>query len=196
MFRRIKICASVEGVDADEVLINNYAGGTMVAKHLIENGYENFMYVSSGVLKNVSDMRLKGFRDVVEKSGFSLPNENIIYADNTGKVFENHVVSCLSQIKKPLGIFCYHDILGVGVLRICQQYGYSVPSDVGIVGYDNLRIIQDMFPTLSSVDYRIKNLVSSTVELLIKRIDGYEGESEKQFIEPVLTIKGSSQRLK
>ena len=63
---------------------------------------------------------------------------------------------------------------------------------MGIVGYDNLRSFQDMFPTLSSVDYRINNLVTQTVKVLLRRINGYDGENETYLIEPILTIKGSS----
>ncbi len=184
--------ASIEGVPSDAVLINNYAGGGMVARHFLENDYEHFMYVTSEKLKNELDARLKGFKETLEKKGKKLLDEDITIPEYHGKAFENHIVQMIKRKPKPLGVFCYHDILAIGVLRICQQYGYKVPSEVGIVGYDNLRHFQDMFPTLSSVDYRINNLVTQTVKILLKRINGYDGENETYLIEPILTVKGSS----
>lgn len=184
--------SAVDGVDADKVLIDNYTGGKLVARHMIDNGYKHFVYVDSGKLRNSSDMRLKGYRDTLEKNGYRLENEDIISSNCSGATFESYIGRLLEKKKRPLGIFCYHDILAIGVFRICQQCGASIPSEVGLVGYDNLSSYQNLFPTLSSVDYRTNKLVSSAVRLLIKRIDGYEGETEELFIEPILTAKGSS----
>lgn len=190
------LSGSVEGVDADRVLINNYVGGGNVAEHFIKNGYEHFMYIAPEAMKNKQDERLKGFAGELEKHGFFLTEDDVIYTDAHSRLLGNYVGHLLSIRKKPIGLFCYHDMLAVEAVRICRQYGISVPADVGISGYDNLSLLRDAVPTLTSVDYRINKLVSAAVELLLRRINGDCGQSEEIFIEPILTVRGSTSRLK
>ena len=189
------LSSAVDGVDADRVLINNFAGGKSVAEHFIKNGYRSFVYVTLKKLRGKTDARLDGFIDGLKKHGFFLPENKIIYADfGNNNFFSNYIGQLLYNEKLPTGVFCYHDLLALELMRVCRQYGINVPRDVGVSGYDNLKLIQDMFPTLTSVDYRINRLVSIAVDLLIKRINGETGESKELFVEPVLNVRGSSAR--
>ena len=190
------LSSSVDGVDADRVLINNYIGGCNVAEHFIKNGYEHFMYIAPETMKNKHDDRLNGFAGTLEKYGFFLTEDDIVYTDAHSRLLGNYVGHLLSIRKKPIGLFCYHDMLAAEAVRVCRQYGIAVPGDVGISGYDNLSILRDEVPSMTSVDYRINKLVSSAVELLIRRINGDCGQSEEIFIEPILTVRGSTSRLK
>ena len=190
------LSSAVDGVDADRVLINNFAGGKSVAEHFIKNGYRSFVYVTLKKLRGKTDARLDGFIEGLKKHGFTLPENKVIYVDGgNNNFFSNYVGQLLYNEKLPTGVFCYHDLLASELMRVCRQYGINVPRDVGVSGYDNLKLIHDMFPTLTSVDYRINKLVSIAVDLLIKRIEGETGESKELFVEPILTIRGSSSRM-
>ncbi len=189
------LSGAAEGVDADRVLINNFAGGKSVAEHFIKNGYRSFIYVTPEKLRGKTDARLDGFIDGLKKHGFFLPENKIIYADfGNNNFFSNYIGQILYNEKLPTGVFCCHDLLASELMRVCRQYGINVPRDVGVSGYDNLKLINEMFPMLTSVDYRINRLVSVAVDLLIKRINGETGESKELFVEPVLTVRGSSAR--
>ena len=105
-----------------------------------------------------------------------------------------YVGRMLASCEKPVGIFCYHDLLAAEAVRLCRQNGFAVPQDVGISGYDNIRLMGDVVPALTSVDYRINRLASIAVELAIRRITGGTGASERHLVDTVLIVRESSSR--
>lgn len=106
------LSGAAEGVDADRVLINNFAGGKSVAEHFIKNGYRSFIYVTLEKLRGKTDARLDGFIDGLKKHGFFLPENKIIYADfGNNNFFSNYIGQILYNEKLPTGVFCYHDLL-------------------------------------------------------------------------------------
>lgn len=188
------LSGAVDGVDADRVLINNYAGGKSVAEHFVENGYRSFLYIAPETMKNRRDVRLEGFADGLQQHGFRLNPDDVVYAGSNGRSLPRYVGRMLASCEKPVGIFCYHDLLAAEAVRLCRQNGFAVPQDVGISGYDNIRLMGDVVPALTSVDYRINRLASIAVELAIRRINGGTGASERHLVDTVLIVRESSSR--
>ena len=187
------LSSAVDGVDADRVLINNYAGGRSVAEHFVENGYRSFVYIAPETMKNRRDVRLEGFADGLRQRGLQLSPDDVVYAGANGRPLPRYVGRLLATLEKPVGVFCYHDLLAAEAVRLCRQNGFSVPQDVGISGYDNIRLM-DVVPALTSVDYRINKLASLAVELVIRRIGGETGASERHLVDTVLIVRESSSR--
>ena len=67
-----------------------------------------------------------------------------------------------------------------------------IPEDVGIAGFDNLKDTRCTVPEITTVDYRLENMVSSSFYHLLKQIRTGKQEKINYFIEPRLIIRGSS----
>ncbi len=156
--------------DNNYVAVDDNTSAGHVAKHFVDMGYENFMYV--GFEKNVDrDYRMDSFRRELEKLGRTIPKENIILLKGTDKfAVPGFVASTISNSKKPLGIFCYHDLIAIELLLACKKQNLKVPEDVGVVGFDNLDISAKHNPTLSTVGYRFDTMASSAVKMLTEII--------------------------
>jgi len=69
-------------------------------------------------------------------------------------------------------ILCPFDNVAIRTLNIMRKNGISVPGQVGIMGFDNIPILDSITPRLYSVDCGMRTLGRKTVSILLRRIDG------------------------
>lgn len=59
----------------------------------------------------------------------------------------------LTNLAKPIAIFCAHDLVALELIRTCQELGIDVPREIAVLGVDNDPLICDFTnPTISSID--------------------------------------------
>jgi DNA-binding LacI/PurR family transcriptional regulator len=51
----------------------------------------------------------------------------------------------------PTAIVCVNDIMAVGVLRELRERGLKVPADVSVTGFDNIKLSEFSYPSLTTV---------------------------------------------
>lgn len=175
------------------VQANNFPVSVQIANHLAKNGYTNFAYAGVSEIDDSEDLRLFGYKSGLFSLGHELKGKNILslHIKNIEQTRET-IKSFLSSVKKPVGILCYHDLIALEVYKSCVEMNLHVPDDVGIVGFDNLKIAMCAVPEITTVDYRIKSMVSSAFYHLLKQVHTGKCEKINYFIEPNLIIRGSS----
>ncbi len=55
-------------------------------------------------------------------------------------------------------ILCAYDTFAVRVLGMCRKLGYKVPDDIGLMGFNNMEVLDDIYPRIYSVDCNIKEI--------------------------------------
>src|SRR5262245_59455120 len=119
------------------VVIDDAAGGRMVAAHLLAKGHERLAFIgqahepSERVLQ--SDARLAGFREGGADPDIRLVEHSVDAAAAAAR-------ELLGRENRPTAIFCHDDVLASGALRAARELRLSVPDDVAVVGFDDSEI--------------------------------------------------------
>jgi DNA-binding LacI/PurR family transcriptional regulator len=89
-----------------------------------------------------------------------------------------------------------NDYMALGVLHAAAELGLRVPSDLAVVGYDDLPEAEFFQPSLTSVRQNLEELGRRAVRELIAAIETHriEGKFEpnKVLIVPQLIVRSSS----
>lgn len=75
----------------------------------------------------------------------------------------------------PDAIVCMNDAIAIGAVGTLERNGLRVPEDVSVVGYDNNEESMYYNPPLTTVDPSIRNYAREAVNMLVERINGYDG---------------------
>lgn len=144
--------AYFETVSCNCVLINNVQGAYLAAKHLIRScktqpGYlqssyqiSNFAERSSGFYKAIRESGMSASRSIVHKL---TPSMEGAYADMLEIIKSN----------EPLApcYFADNDLIAIGAMKALKKNSYKIPSDICIVGFDNLPVSSVVEPSLTTV---------------------------------------------
>ena len=172
------------------VEVDNIRAGEMAAEHLISQGCRDFFYVTNSILQQ--DDRMFGFTKALSRRGFLLP-QNHILAEKENAQGDSLINFFKERISKfPAGVFCYHDLWAMRVLRATHFLSLKVPDDIAVVGFDNLPICTETLPPLSSIAYPFRKLAEGALDILNEIRSGKDVGLRRTLLEPQLVIRQSS----
>jgi DNA-binding LacI/PurR family transcriptional regulator len=123
------------------VVIDDAAGGRMVAEHLLARGHERFGFIGHAPRTHdyllQSQARLRGFREGLEAAGVDLADPDVREVEHTLNAARNAAHELLDRTDRPTAIFAHDDMLAGGVLRAARERNLDVPGDLAIVGFDD-----------------------------------------------------------
>ena len=191
--------------NCDNVLVDNYSAGVQVAKHLLSIGCETFAYVG---LRNFlkKDPRLQGFIDRLAREGATLPEEHIITVGKRedGSIDVNSMSGSFNQLLhrftdgKKVGLFCYHDLLGVEAMRLIKRHNkintrrLTIPEDICVVGFDDLPIASAITPPLTTVSYRYATIAEISMEIMKDYIENAAHQTARHEVKSSLIVRDST----
>lgn len=183
---------SMEGSRRSSVQVNSFPVAQKVARHLVEQGYRDFLYLGTKTMRLLDDDRYMGFRMGLQKEGFMLEDSNVIQMTQNYRASDQLLADFLKEHTSPLGVFCYHDLIAAELYRVCYQIGRRIPEDVGIIGFDDLPIATSVFPLLTTVRYRMVSMAEIALQQLLLEIDTGEHKYDNYYVEPNLIVREST----
>ena len=190
----ISLGHSLDNCKKSSVQVNSFSISQRVARHLIEEGYRNFIYIGTKNLPLENDIRFMAYQMELKSNGYILEPKNTLRISTDSHSDDGRLIQLLKNQTEPVGIFCYHDLLAVKLYRVCNLLSKRIPEDVGIVGFDDLSIASSLSPALTTIQYRVASMTDMTVNLLLASIRSPNEPYDNYYIEPNLVIRGSSLR--
>ena len=174
------------------VICDEYRGLQLICDHLYRTNKREFIYLNFGN-HLASQRKLSGFLDKLADLNIPFSEDRIFQA--VSEDFEGGCEAGQRIIESGLkfdAIVCALDLLAMGAIYILKQYGYSVPQDIAVTGFDNLIYGKLSAPFLTSVDGKIKELSVLAVERLMSILDGTSNNYETIRVTPTLFLGGTT----
>lgn len=139
------------------VEFNNVESIKHLIAFLVEKGYRRIGLFSESLdMINIHD-RYDGYCEGLKASGLPF-DPNIVITDR--RIQMNKPLSVPMVMREYLSkhtqdlpevFICSNDVVALGVMEELKNHGFSVPEQVGIIGFDDLLLAQHVSPSLSTV---------------------------------------------
>ena len=180
--------------NSSSVTSDNYEGGRLVARHLVETGHQRIAYIAGMEDSSTNLDRERGFRDALTEHGrrcFARAVGN--YDFEQAKVAARHLFSGPAP-ERPDAVFVANDHMAIAVMdTLRMELGLRIPLDVSVVGFDNVRQAAWGSYQLTSVDQDADAMIEATARLLLDQIDG-SVQSSAMVLPVRLVVRGSTVR--
>lgn len=187
--------APIQGHRATMIIGDDFKGGYLVGKHLMEKGCRRLAHVSGYQSSNLYKNRLAGFKYALEEAGLELRSDWVFHQELSAEKAHEAMESLFSGPVVPDGIFLANDVSAMAVLEFAGRRGIEVPSELKIVGYSNdprTAIISPSISTVEQFPHQVGiNVVSALMELL-KDDAGVTDRETQPIITPVQLIERAS----
>lgn len=171
------------------VTSDNYEGGKLAARKLLEHGARSLAYVGShSKYPNGTMLRRDGFRDYLENIGI---NYKEIFLQEPVNDFTPYILEMLKVHPKIDGIFCHTDSLLLKLRKILNQYGYRVPEDIQLIGFDGMNLSSDLPLRISTIAQPVEQLANGAVDLVLRKIADPSLKNEAKMY-PVKYVDGNT----
>ncbi|NOD88016.1 MULTISPECIES: LacI family DNA-binding transcriptional regulator [unclassified Ruegeria] len=177
-----------EGVDC--VCCDNARGAELAVARLIAQGKTRLGYLGGLAHLSSDQERKAGFENALTKAG--LKPAAVKHSDFSYEGGYESLTEIMSSEVELDGLFCANDAMALGAIAAArQQFGMSIPSDLSVVGFDDIAIAQWPSFQLSTIRNDMDQTVSQILRLLTERLDQPEKPSETILIEPEFISRGT-----
>lgn len=184
--------------DVETVVINDYEGGRLAARHLIELGHTRMAVLAESAKIPSSQERIRGFRDELATAGLELPNTSVRGSErDLVKDGKRNAASLLEAgaDERPTALFCCNDLLAIGALQGAKELGLRVPDEVSVVGFDNTILASVTDPALTTIAQPTDKLGQIAVDLILGKSEPRQpGASKRTVLAPELIVRQSTGR--
>lgn len=165
------------------ILSDNRQGGYLAARHLIARECKNLICIGGQLdLRLPSDERINSFRRECEKQGVPCK----VYSATDAMLSEMEYGNLISQVftENPDmdGIFASSDVIAAQCIQAATAFGYKIPEQLKIVGFDDIFMSRLMNPPLTTVRQNTNDMVKAAVEVLMMLMEGKKDVPETQTI--------------
>jgi len=134
------------------VRCDDTAVGELAADHLLERGFEEFIFCAGGDGSKAAWLRWEGFAGRIRQRGFSARSCDLPQLGKVETTYVDQLQALLPELRKPLAMLVDHDGVGRDVIDLIAALGFSVPEQVAVLGVDNDELhCETCVPPMSSI---------------------------------------------
>ena len=175
------------GVDQD-------AGVQRVIDHLLGLGHRTVHHVAGPEASLDGARRLSAWRRCLRQAGAPLP-EHVVGDWSARSGYEQ--ARQLLERDDVSAIFVANDQMAVGVLRAAAERGRAVPSDLSIVGFDDIDEAAWLVPALTTIRQDLDSVGRRCAQTLLRMISGGSAAIERaaeirEIVVPEMIVREST----
>ncbi len=149
--------------------VDDFRGGYLAAEHLADHGHAQIAWVGpERVLNEVMDQRFQGFTQALAERGIAHGPSGAIDCELS---FDAAVTvgEALADSPRPFtAIFAPADIIAIGLMKGLNHKGIHVPSQMSIVGFDDLPVSHQVSPELTTIRQDVRAKADAAVDIALR----------------------------
>lgn len=176
----------------DSVSIDDYAAAYDATRYLIEKGHQHIGHISGERQFFSGRARQQGYEQALRDHGLPV-EEHLIFAGTylrpAGRAGIQHL---LTQEQPPSAVFVANYLMALGALGALYDMNKRVPNDIALMAFDNIPEMEDVRPTLTTIDYNPNNVGQLAAQRLLEKLEGNTSEIPQSIRVPYTLVQGNS----
>lgn len=170
------------------VTVDNVEGTRMGVEHLLSHGHRRILYLSLSNDLFTLRGRHASYEQSMQRAGLTPESYFTCATQESTLEILNKV---MSGGNTPTAIFSSNNLVTQHALHALDALGLSIPSDIALVGFDDLKMFDIFLPPVTVVRQPLEELGRSAAEMLLEQLHcpSREGESPVGTRNVVLAVE-------
>ncbi|WP_394186037.1 LacI family DNA-binding transcriptional regulator [Metabacillus halosaccharovorans] len=191
-FPMVLACEYMDGLNVPTVSIDNISSARKATEHLIQQGHTKIAHITGPINVILSRDRLRGFQQAMMSHDLEIDSAYIQEGDFTFESGYHQMLKLLALETPPSAVFVFNDEMAMGAIKAVKDSHLSIPEDVAVVGFDNIKMSSVIEPNLTTINQPKYEIGKKAMELLLKLINGESLQKKKFVMKDELIVRESS----
>jgi LacI family repressor for deo operon, udp, cdd, tsx, nupC, and nupG len=174
------------------VCIDNVAAAQEAVAHLLALGHRDIAYINGPKDSILCEDRFLGYSQGLRKSRIRLKRRWVVQGDFTLKSGYAAMKALLVGGPRPTAVFCANDEMAIGAMQACRDEGLELPSDMSIVGFDDIVFAQYTSPRLTTIQQPSHEIGESAMMLMLGILTGEKPKAARVILPYKLELREST----
>ena len=185
---------TLDDIEANKVIIDDFAGAFLIVEHLIKSGYKRIAHFTGPLNISNSRDRFNGYKAALHKYGIPVDEKFIIH----GGFDENSGIICFQKLQQlaqlPDAIFTVNDPVASGLYLIIKENGLKIPDDIAVAGYGDIKISSFLDPPMTTIRQYPYQVGTIAANMILDQINSSSTHANPkvEILKPELVIRKST----
>lgn len=158
----------VGSLPLDSIFVDNAAAAQAAVSYLLERGHRQIgMIAGSG---GPQESRRSGYQQALAAYGVPIDEQLIVPCALSVEGGHFATLDVLKLTPQPTALFAVNDIVALGAMEALRFMGLRIPTDVAVMGFDDISVARLVSPALSTVSQFQERLGRRATEMLFERL--------------------------
>ena len=140
-------------------------------KKLIK-GYEKILFICPPLeMKEVKNTYTHEQRELGFRNAMGMYPDVNMHVIGKNEFLQEVQTVCKNNLDKRTAFLCSGDSYALMIMQWAAKEGYEIPKDFGLMGFDDISVLQYISPKLTTVSTNVEGVASTAVVELIQQIE-------------------------
>ena len=168
----VNSCEAIPLEGINKVMIDNTAAARTAVNHLLDFGHTRIAAVMGPADTPSTLERLKGYKLALVEAGLDIDDSLIMRGDYGLDSGSSAMEKLLKLRQRPTAVFCFSDDMAIGAMSVLREYGFNIPQDISVMGFDDIRYAKLMTPALTTIRQPLEDIGKACTQLLLQQLAG------------------------
>jgi LacI family transcriptional regulator len=156
----------------DNLFVENTVAAYTIVNHLIERGHRRIAMIAGVEATPPRERRVLGYKKALAEHDICLDQILIRGGGfNEAGGYEG-MKELLKLDPRPTAVFAANDLMAIGAMMALREAGLEIPSDIAVVGFDDIPAASLVNPPLTTIAQHPEKLGKRAAEMLLERLRG------------------------
>lgn len=167
----VMLDCSMENMKFHTVFHSNTESVIQATEYLIECGHKDIGYLAGNIrIKNFQD-RQTGYECVLNRHGIKPnPDYKFLLTPTVEGAYMDMHEQLNSRSNLPTAFIADNDNIALGAIRALKQYGYKIPEEISVIGFDDIPFCAISSPALTTIHVHKEKLGQIALKRLVELI--------------------------
>jgi len=165
------VLGMIKNYHTNSVDIDNSKAAYDAVSYLIKLGHTKIAHLAGPVHSGHGQMRLEGYKQALIDNNITI-NSSFIHPVEpyTPNGYKAGLELFSKKVDHPTAVFCYNDLVAIGLINALSELKIQVPQKVSVVGFDNIDFSAYVKIPLTTIQMPAYEIGIASTNLLIKQI--------------------------
>lgn len=155
--------------------VDNFGGAYDATEHLIHLGHKKIGFIAGPANLSDARQRQEAFEKAMTDHKLPVNPRWVLQGEYQSRLAFHAAQELLSQNDRPTAIFASNDLMALGVMDAARSLNISIPEDLSLVGFDDIRGADMTTPPLTTVHQPSYQFGKTAARFLLESITGEDG---------------------
>ena len=185
----ITVDRKIKDPNIRSIVVDQKKGAYIATKHLIFQGHRNIGCITGPSPDVVTTQRILGYKQALEEAGIPFCSDIVCEGDYSIDCGREYLPYLLGKFVT--AIFCFNDMMAMGVYSGCRNYNMKIPESLSVIGFDDIPFCETLEIPLTSIHQPAEKIGKTAMQELLKLINN-TGKARDYMFDPHLKLRAST----
>jgi DNA-binding LacI/PurR family transcriptional regulator len=170
----------------------NWPGGLSATRHLTGLGHRRIAVIGGPPRRLASRARVDGYRSALDEAGLPFDPALVRHGDFSNEPAYRHALDLLRLPERPTAIFACSDQQALSTYRAADRLGLRIPTDLSVVGFDDLPFADWVTPRLTTVRTPLAEMAALAARMVLQLLAGEQPDTTRVEVASELVVRDST----